>query len=67
VTAPVGAVTIFFVMNEENAVSIYEIFNFEKIFSVLVDVFSVIAMLLSFLGVVALYRVRDKIDRKSNR
>jgi len=44
--------------------SISEIFDFAKIFSVLVDVFSVLAMLLSLLGVIALYKVRDKIKKK---
>jgi len=41
--------------------SIYEIFDFTKIFEAAVNVVSAIAMLLSFFGVVALYKVRGKV------
>jgi len=44
--------------------SVYDVFDFSKIFSVLVDVFSVVAMLLSFFGVMALYKIRDKVKQK---
>jgi len=45
-------------------VNISEIFDFDKIFSVVTDILSIAAIMLSFLGMVVLYRITRRAKSK---